>query len=50
MVSVVEIHGVLDLRDGKSPNSEPQKTENSPGLKESANNLSLQICYFKLLK
>ena len=32
MVSVVEIHVVLVLRVGKTPNSEPQMTENSPGV------------------
>ena len=36
MVSVVEIHVVLVLWVGKSPNSEPQMTENSEGLWESA--------------
>ena len=49
MVSVVAILDVLVLRVGKSPNSEPQLTENSPGLWDTANNVSLQICYFRLL-
>ena len=32
MVSVVVILDVLVLKVGKSPNSEPQMTENSPGV------------------
>lgn len=49
MVSVVAILDVLFLRVGKSPNSEPQMTENSPGVVIAAKKLSLQTCYFKLL-
>ena len=49
MVSVVEIHVVLVLRVGKSPNSESQMTENTPGVVIAAKKLSLHKFYFKLL-
>ena len=48
MVSVVEIHVVLVLRVGKTSNSEPQMTENTPGVVIAAKKITLQTCYFRL--
>ena len=39
----------LVLRVVKPPNSEPQMTENTPGVVIAAKKITLQTCYFRLL-